>query len=265
MKRFNTSKVIISTILAVLIVVVIATIVFHAQRESDLAIRFTPTPQSSSAMPDERTVINLIERLPDVRLLKAISPQGDTEGITIRVTERPHDDNPYFVAEAWEDLSGEYLLFQKYRYDPMNDEVVIELLLNPDRLDIFTRSVIDKETGEILAIIDGGEKEKCSDGTQLVLNFCARRKLDLADNVLNIIYARIIMDSNIPQGARDTLIVAQKEWMNRKESECKEKIIDYGNGVLGYESGTSAPFIEATCKEKMSRERINELVNTYLQ
>ena len=193
-----------------------------------------PAPQLVNEISDEKIVTKLIEALPDMELLSRLPLQQGTEGITIRVVERPESNDPYFVVEVWEDLSGESMLFQRYRYNTSANELIIDLPLNPSKFDIVTRSVLDEETGKVIAIIYEEKKEECAVGSQFVLNFCAGRAADLADDVLNFIYRRILANDAIPQARKDVLIEEERAWIQKKESECERK------------EGSIAPLEEAT-------------------
>lgn len=206
---------------------------------------------------DEANIVELVKDLPDIALLQSITLN---QNIELRVVERPQKENTYFVVEVWENLTGEPALFQRYRYNVSTNELMIDLPLNPSEFDIFTRSVLDKETGEIVALMNGDTREDCATGTQLVLNFCGGRTADLADEVLGVVYQRILGDSTISQEAKNDLVEEERAWIQEKEEECAPQLTESGQ----YD-GSIQPLLMARCEESMARERIGMLLDTYLR
>jgi uncharacterized protein YecT (DUF1311 family) len=96
--------------------------------------------------------------------------------------------------------------------------------------------------------------------TQADLNFCAERAWKLADEDLNLAYgiAQTMMkgiDAGLPQdqrGAEVALREAQKIWIAFRDAGCKAE----GYRVAG---GSMQPLVVATCLERVTRARTEEL------
>jgi uncharacterized protein YecT (DUF1311 family) len=257
-------KLIIPVLVVGAVVVIAGVLLLRQDAQSEASSSPTAPPASSPTLPSngeqisENEVLRIIENLPDNKLLSSLAPiQERGKSLELRVIDKPQEDNPYFIVEAWESLSGATTLFQRYRYNVNENELSIDLSLNPDEFDIYTRSVLNIDTGEVIAVIDKDIKEGCS-GPQIILNFCAGREEVLADGILNTIYQRILADTTISQGTKNTLLKEQNQWSDQRIEECAP---EFDNSEQ-YD-GSIQPLVAAKCRENMTRERINELLSSY--
>lgn len=96
--------------------------------------------------------------------------------------------------------------------------------------------------------------------TQSDMNFCANRAWQMADEDLNLAYgfAQTMMkqvDAALPEdqrGAEQALLEAQRAWLAFRDAGCKAE----GYRVAG---GSMQPMVVATCLERVTRARTEEL------
>jgi uncharacterized protein YecT (DUF1311 family) len=244
-----------------------------------VAVTPSPTPVSPASAPtlttenkskllnspkDEEGIVKLIENLPDIKLLNSIPSLEEMRGAVHILASKDADLKSYvYNIEVQENLTTNQNIFARFRYDYLTGELIRTYPEDKD-----SPSVIDKQTGEVKILIHSGvneeERWECDSGPQLVLNFCANTEFRWADQLLNIVYQRIIMDTTILQEKRDTLKKAEETWIKQKEEKCAPKLIEYDNGTVGYD-GSIQPLLSALCKESMTRERIKELIDNYLR
>ena len=107
----------------------------------------------------------------------------------------------------------------------------------------------------------GGETDGCSNPqTQTEMNICASEALRAADGDLNADYkmARDEMrriDSDLPKnmrGAAKALLNGQRAWIKYRDGACNAE------GFV-FRGGSIEPLIVSTCKERLTRQRSEDL------
>jgi uncharacterized protein YecT (DUF1311 family) len=86
--------------------------------------------------------------------------------------------------------------------------------------------------------------------TQIEMNECAKKDFDKADKELNEIYKKTM--SLLTPESRQSLISAQKKWIEYRDTSCKvyEKL---------YQGGSMMNMITLNSKTRLTNERIKEL------
>lgn len=97
-------------------------------------------------------------------------------------------------------------------------------------------------------------KQDCGQLTaQQDMNQCAAQNFGISDNTLNQVYQEVIKD--LDQAAKTRLTTAEERWIVFRDAHC-----DFERNR--YEGGSIAPFVQATCKEQITDNRIAELRQT---
>ncbi|GAA3871500.1 lysozyme inhibitor LprI family protein [Celeribacter arenosi] len=99
-----------------------------------------------------------------------------------------------------------------------------------------------------------GQERDCDNAqTQTDMNICAGLALDAADAELNATYQDVMADLKTNQpGVALALRDAQRAWIPFRDAACHAE-------ALRYEGGSIQPLIHASCLEKLTRQRTNDI------
>lgn len=98
--------------------------------------------------------------------------------------------------------------------------------------------------------------------TQLEMNICAGRSARESDRQLNLAYQKVLNTYKTEEIApkyrtlrRETLITAQLAWIKYRDTNCKWQ-------TSKYDGGSIQPLVYASCIDRMSKERTQELLQS---
>lgn len=104
--------------------------------------------------------------------------------------------------------------------------------------------------------VSNAQDINCSDMGNLPqqpMNMCAALMFEKADRALNIAWS-MVRERNVGRsGDSDPVLKAQRAWIDYRKYHCEAQ----GNA---FEGGTLQPFIVASCKTDITRDRTQELL-----
>lgn len=103
------------------------------------------------------------------------------------------------------------------------------------------------------AIAQDWDCSKSDELPQQGMNFCASQDFHAADAALNSAWSLIRKNAIKRSDGVDPLLIGQRAWLDYRDNQCAAE-------SLSFEGGSLQPFINATCRARVTRARTEELL-----